>query len=110
MTRITGSGGELEKSAGNRWKKTGEGEGGIIGIESVVTREEDGEVVDVKSDVVDEYNCGGMFRAFVTGEGKVVCRVWREGEGKGMSEYVALGEGREYNLRRWVSEKIPSCF
>ncbi|KAF2421172.1 N-terminal nucleophile aminohydrolase [Tothia fuscella] len=57
---IAGHGGELERSAGDRWSKTGEGEGGIIGIE----------LVDTKSNVVWNYNCGGMFRAWVDDEGE----------------------------------------
>lgn len=57
---VAGPGGELQKSAGDRWGKTGEGEGGIIGIE----------LVDEKSQVVADFNCGGMFRAWVDEAGK----------------------------------------
>jgi len=57
---IAGSNGDLQNSAGDRWGKTGEGEGGIIGIE----------LVGSKSDVVWDFNCGGMFRAWVDNEGK----------------------------------------
>jgi L-asparaginase len=60
VSRIAGSGGELQKSAGNRWGKTGEGEGGIIGIE----------LVGSDSNVVWDFNCGGMFRAWVDKDGQ----------------------------------------
>lgn len=76
MRQVTGPGGQLEKSAGKRWKKTGEGEGGIIGIEARIEEDADGEVVGVKSAVLEEYNCGGMFRAAINDEGKAICRVW----------------------------------
>jgi L-asparaginase len=54
-TKMAGPDGELQKSASERWGKTGEGEGGIIGIE----------VKDQETKVVWDFNCGGMFRAFV---------------------------------------------
>jgi L-asparaginase len=60
VSRIAGSGGELQKSAGDRWGKTGEGEGGMIGIE----------LVGSKSSVVWDFNCGGMFRAWIDDVGK----------------------------------------
>lgn len=102
MKQITGPGGELQKSAGDRWKKTGEGEGGIIGIQVIV--EEDGEgVVRVKSEIVEEFNCGGMWRALIDDEGKAVCRVWRDGEIHGIEEYE--GEAISYDVGRWRSEK-----
>lgn len=55
VNQIAGSYGELQRSAGNRWGKTGEGEGGIIGIE----------LVDGQGKVVFDFNCGGMFRCWV---------------------------------------------
>jgi L-asparaginase len=60
VSRVAGAGGELERSAGDRWGKTGEGEGGIIGIE----------LVGSESSVVWDFNCGGMFRAWVDDAGK----------------------------------------
>ena len=52
---MAGAGGELQRSAGDRWGKTGEGEGGIIGIE----------LVDGKGKIVFDFNCSGMFRCWV---------------------------------------------
>jgi L-asparaginase len=68
VSRIAGPGGELVKSAGDRWGKTGEGEGGIIGIELVGT----------KSSVVWDFNCGGMFRAWIDDVGKHKFMVFTE--------------------------------
>ncbi|MCJ1309703.1 hypothetical protein MMC25_003363 [Agyrium rufum] len=59
VTRIAGPGGDLQTSAGSRWGKTGEGEGGMIGIE----------MRDGKGEIVFDFNCGGMFRAWVDDEG-----------------------------------------
>ncbi|PQE30318.1 L-asparaginase precursor protein [Rutstroemia sp. NJR-2017a WRK4] len=100
VTEITGPGGELVKSAGDRWKKTGEGEGGIIGIESKVVVDESGRTKDAVADVVYDYNCGGMFRAWVNAEGKAVMRVWREGQYDGLEIYE--GEGKEYDVAEWI--------
>ncbi|KAJ5237471.1 hypothetical protein N7489_007562 [Penicillium chrysogenum] len=66
VTAISGPGGELQRSAGSRWNKTGEGEGGIIGIE--VELSPTNRVSDVKlrrGKVVFDFNCGGMWRAWV---------------------------------------------
>lgn len=57
---VAGPHGQLQQSAGERWKKTGEGEGGIIGIE----------LVDGKGKIVFDYNCGGMFHAWVDDDGE----------------------------------------
>jgi L-asparaginase len=65
---MAGRGGELQKSAGGRWGKTGEGAGGMIGIE----------VVGEKANVVFDYNCGGLFRAWVDDDGKERCLIFRE--------------------------------
>lgn len=76
VTAVAGPGGELQRSAGSRWGKTGEGEGGIIGIEAELPvesqRGEQGySCGDAKSDklrkgkVVFDFNCGGMFRAWM---------------------------------------------
>jgi L-asparaginase len=54
VSRIAGPGGELQESAGPRWKQTGEGEGGIIGIEAS----------NGSSRAVFDFNCGGMWRAW----------------------------------------------
>lgn len=67
ISAIAGPSGELERSAGRRFGVTGEGDGGIIGIEV------DG--IDVgrflaqghmrRGKVVFNFNCGGMWRAWV---------------------------------------------
>jgi L-asparaginase len=67
-TWMTGPGGELQKSAGDRWGKVHEGTGGMIGIE----------LVDHKVDVVCDYNCGGMFRAWTEEDGSKKCLIFRE--------------------------------
>jgi L-asparaginase len=105
IIEITGPGGELEKSAGDRWRKTGEGEGGMIGIELAVVREADGMILDIGSEVVEAWNCGGMFRAVVDEGGRGVFRVWSDGE-DGLDGYV--GEGRGEDLRGWRSDKRGS--
>ncbi|KAI1011522.1 hypothetical protein LB504_002706 [Fusarium proliferatum] len=70
VTHVAGPGGELERSAGDRWHRTGEGEGGIIGIESVVVRDSHGQIIETRSEVLMDFNCGGMFRAWIDDEGK----------------------------------------
>ncbi|ESZ89708.1 hypothetical protein SBOR_9902 [Sclerotinia borealis F-4128] len=100
ITEITGPGGELVKSAGDRWKKTGEGEGGIIGIELAIVLDEHGQKTQAVSRVVADYNCGGMFRAAINEDGKAVMRVWRPGQYDGLEKYE--GEGREYKVADWV--------
>ncbi|EHK26919.1 uncharacterized protein TRIVIDRAFT_85618 [Trichoderma virens Gv29-8] len=79
LAKVAGQGGELQKSAGDRWGRTGEGEGGIIGIECVLERDEDGGVVGVKSEVLMEYNCGGMYRAWIDDDGRAVMSIWSNG-------------------------------
>ncbi|KAI6783600.1 uncharacterized protein J7T54_005629 [Emericellopsis cladophorae] len=77
LTRVAGPGGELQHSAGNRWDdETGEGQGGMIGIESTVTRDAAGRVVDATTDVVMDFNCGGMFRAWFDEHGKARMSIW----------------------------------
>jgi L-asparaginase len=68
LTWMAGPGGELQKSAGDRWGLVHEGVGGIIGIELVGT----------KSNVLCDYNCGGMFRAWTEEGGKEKCLIFRE--------------------------------
>ena len=73
VTAIAGPGGELQRSAGRRWEKTGEGEGGIIGIEAELplraTDDEDKSIRGTgelrQGRVVFDFNCGGMFRAWM---------------------------------------------
>ena len=65
---IAGAGGELQRSAGDRWGRTGEGEGGIIGIE----------LVDGVGRIVFDFNCGGMFRAWTDDFGKERMMVFRD--------------------------------
>jgi L-asparaginase len=65
---MSGRGGELQKSAGDRWGKTHEGVGGMIGIE----------IVGKKANVVFDYNCGGLFRAWVDEDGSKKCLIFRE--------------------------------
>ena len=60
VTWMAGPNGELQKSAGDRWGRTGEGQGGIIGME----------LINGLSHVVFDFNCGGMFRAYFDDEGQ----------------------------------------
>jgi L-asparaginase len=57
VTNVAGYDGELQKSAGDRWGKTGEGEGGIIAIETVSGQR--------MGHLVADFNCGGMWRAWI---------------------------------------------
>lgn len=68
VTAVAGPNGMLQQSAGDRWHKTGEGEGGIIGIE----------LNGAHGKVVADFNCGGMFRAWVDDEGTVRMAVFRD--------------------------------
>lgn len=68
VTQIAGVGGELQQSAGDMWRRTGEGEGGIIGIE----------LVDGRGSVVFDFNCGGMFRTWVDDHGVERLMVFKE--------------------------------
>ncbi|KAH7346632.1 nucleophile aminohydrolase [Rhexocercosporidium sp. MPI-PUGE-AT-0058] len=106
LTKITGRGGELQKSAGDRWRKTGEGEGGVIGIELTLVTDADGVYKSAASECVDDFNCGGMFRAAINGRGKAVMRVWRPGQHSGLEKYE--GEGREHEVWDWLDEKMKS--
>ena len=67
VNQIAGSGGELQRSAGDRWG-SGEGEGGIIGID----------LVDGKGEVIFDFNCGGMFRCWVDELGKERVMVFKD--------------------------------
>lgn len=70
VSNIAGCEGELQRSAGGRWGASGEGEGGMIGIE--VGSE------GRKGELVADFNCGGMWRAWVDEEGIGRVRVFRE--------------------------------
>ncbi|KAL2044906.1 hypothetical protein N7G274_002681 [Stereocaulon virgatum] len=67
VNQIVGPGGEMQRSAGDRWGN-GEGSGGIIGIE----------LVNGKGKVVFDFNCGGMFRCWVDEVGKERVMVFRD--------------------------------
>ncbi|RAH79265.1 N-terminal nucleophile aminohydrolase [Aspergillus japonicus CBS 114.51] len=84
VTAVAGPGGELQRSAGDRWGSTGEGQGGIIGIEAELEDPvvmETGDAQDRtklrKGKVVFDFNCGGLWRAWVedSGDGEEVERV-----------------------------------
>lgn len=79
LSKVAGRGGILERSAGDRWGRTGEGEGGMIGIECVVVRDGQGNVIETRSEILQDYNCGGMFRAWIDDNGVAVARIWRDG-------------------------------
>lgn len=68
VSRVAGPHGLLQQSAEDRWHKTGEGEGGIIGLEL------DG----AQGKVVFDYNCGGMFHAWIDDDGKAKFQVFKE--------------------------------
>jgi L-asparaginase len=80
VSNVAGYDGELQRSAGTRWGVTGEGEGGIIGIE-VCGGDENGKSnrQGRKGKLVAEFNCGGMWRAWVDeGSGEVKVMVFKE--------------------------------
>ncbi|KAF7719256.1 Asparaginase [Penicillium ucsense] len=76
---VAGADGILQQSAGDRWGKTGEGEGGMIGIESMILRDKTGEVVGTKSMLLMDYNCAGMYRAWVDDSGQPRMSIWTNG-------------------------------
>ncbi|EFQ32271.1 asparaginase [Colletotrichum graminicola M1.001] len=84
---VSGPGGELQRSAGERWRVTGEGEGGVIGIEVAVARDAEGRVVGARSAVLQDFNCNGMYRAWVGDDGRAYAKIYR-----GDVEGVDLGE------------------
>lgn len=78
VTAVAGPDGELQHSAGRRWSVTGEGEGGIIGIEAgfgSAAGVSEGQLG--RGSVVFDFNCGGMWRAYVEEDasGKEVERI-----------------------------------
>ncbi|KAK4168203.1 nucleophile aminohydrolase [Cladorrhinum sp. PSN259] len=102
--KVSGPDGELQRSAGYRWGKTGEGQGGVIGIEAAITRDaETGEVVGTRTDLIQEFNCGGMFRAWVDEKGVAYAQVWRDGD-KLSKEY--RGETMPEQLKYWNSGRL----
>ncbi|KAI8625937.1 L-asparaginase precursor [Xylariaceae sp. FL1651] len=78
VTHIAGRGGELEKSAGARWGKTGEGEGGMIGIECVIAKNKSGDILYTRSEILQDHNCAGMFRAWIKDDGLPEVKIWHE--------------------------------
>ncbi|KAI9690913.1 MAG: hypothetical protein M1822_008533 [Bathelium mastoideum] len=68
VTQIAGPDGDLQRSAEDRWLKSGEGEGGMIGIG----------LDDRKGNVVFDFNCGGMFRAWIDDDDQTRCMVFRD--------------------------------
>ncbi|KAF9880711.1 WD repeat domain-containing protein [Colletotrichum karsti] len=75
---VSGPGGELQKSAGDRWRVTGEGEGGIIGIEVAITRDGEGAVVGVRSEILQDFNCNGMYRAWIDDDGLAHAKIYHD--------------------------------
>ncbi|GAB1731030.1 hypothetical protein NU195Hw_g8518t1 [Hortaea werneckii] len=73
VTKIAGPNGQLQRSAAERWGRTGEGEGGMIGIDFTP---------GVGGEIVADFNCGGMFRAWEDESGRGRMAVFRtEGDG-----------------------------
>lgn len=67
VSLMAGPGGELQRSAGVHWGKTGEGEGGIIGIE----------LIGNTGTIVFDFN-RAMFRAWIDDHGKAQCMVFKD--------------------------------
>lgn len=107
LSEIVGKDGELQKSAGDRWGKTGEGEGGVIGIEFAGIRNANGEFERADGMISYDYNCGGMFTAFVRNDGKAESRTWRERQHEGIEKDYPW-EFEVYDLQDWVNEKHDS--
>ncbi|KAF3055057.1 putative isoaspartyl peptidase/L-asparaginase [Daldinia childiae] len=107
LDRIAGRGGELQKSAGDRWGQTGEGEGGMIGIESIVSRDASGRVVSTSANILQDHNCGGMFRAWIDDDGKAVMRIFHPDRAdESPSPTVIIGEGETEDVWRWIIDKV----
>ncbi|KAJ5387765.1 hypothetical protein N7509_010306 [Penicillium cosmopolitanum] len=64
VSAVAGPSGELQRSAGPRWEISGEGEGGIIGIEADLTAG-GGDGLLRRGKVVFDFNCTGMWRAYI---------------------------------------------
>ncbi|KAH8777714.1 nucleophile aminohydrolase [Diaporthe sp. PMI_573] len=104
LTAVTGPGGQLQQSAGDRWMVTGEGEGGMIGIESTVVRDAQGNVVQARNAIIQDHNCPGMFRAWVDDDDKAVFQVWHDADEA--SRLGFDGEGRQEEIAGWRGEKV----
>ena len=76
VNQIAGPAGELQRSAGDRWGKTGEGEAGMIGIDYIDDGGKGGD--GAHGEVVFDFNCGGMFRCWVDAEGRERVMVFRD--------------------------------
>ncbi|KEF60212.1 uncharacterized protein A1O9_05062 [Exophiala aquamarina CBS 119918] len=63
---IAGKNGELQRSAADRWGRTGEGQGGIIGIEVTdnAAHGSNHSSTGKRGKAVFDFNCGGLFRAY----------------------------------------------
>jgi L-asparaginase len=48
----------------------------MIGIECVVVRDGGGRIVEMRSQLLQEYNCGGMWRAWIDDEGRALMNAW----------------------------------
>lgn len=68
VTWITGPGGELQRIAEDRWKKTAEGQGGMIGVE----------LHHGQGHITCDFNCRGLFRAWVDDQGHHRCMVFKD--------------------------------
>ncbi|KAI0844618.1 N-terminal nucleophile aminohydrolase [Daldinia vernicosa] len=106
LHRVAGRGGELQKSAGDRWGQTGEGEGGMIGIESIVSRDASGRVVSTSANILQDHNCGGMFRAWINDDGKAAMRIFHPDRAdKSLNSMAIIGEGETEDVWRWAADK-----
>ncbi|KAI0450214.1 L-asparaginase precursor [Xylaria acuta] len=93
VNRIAGRGGELETSAGPRWGKTGEGEGGMIGIESAIAVDKSGTVLYSRSEILQDHNCAGMFRAWIGDDGLPEMKIWHDG-GHSATDQLSVSEDK----------------
>ncbi|KAI2464725.1 N-terminal nucleophile aminohydrolase [Annulohypoxylon bovei var. microspora] len=107
LRHVAGDGGDLEKSAGDRWGKTGEGEGGMIGIESIISRDASGRVVSTHANILQDHNCAGMFRAWIDDNGKAVVRVFHPDSGNERLRGTGMFEGEDIaeDAWRWSADK-----
>ena len=77
ISQYAGPGGQLEVSAGPRWGKIGgEGEAGMAGIE-LVSKYVHGRP-RLEGRIAVDFNCGGMYRAWLDDDGHERCMVFRE--------------------------------
>jgi L-asparaginase len=80
IASVAGQRGELQMSAGARWGRTGEGEGGMIGIQCIVSRDGHGNVIGSESEIIQAHNCGGLFRAWIDEEGHEIVKIFEPDE------------------------------